>query len=75
MVYEHTEAHCILTLYLVAKDIEDIDDPQLEMPIGDRLNLCYSSTVVTKGRGVGIAIGTGMNTQVRAIVTSKRCDN
>ncbi len=69
------EAHCILTLYLVAKDIEDIDDPQLEMPIGDRLNLCYSSTVVTKGRGVGIAIGTGMNTQVRAIVTSKRCDN
>ncbi|KAK0455617.1 uncharacterized protein EV420DRAFT_1552259 [Desarmillaria tabescens] len=47
----------------VAKDIEDIEDPQLEMPIGDRLNLCYSSTVVTKGRGVGITIGTGMNTQ------------
>ncbi|KAK0227152.1 hypothetical protein EDD85DRAFT_160664 [Armillaria nabsnona] len=51
----------------VAKDIEDIDDPQLEMPIGDRLNLCYSSTVVTKGRGVGITIGTGMNTQIGRI--------
>ncbi|SJL01009.1 related to sodium P-type ATPase [Armillaria ostoyae] len=50
-----------------AKDIEDIDDPQLEMPIGDRLNLCYSSTVVTKGRGVGITIGTGMNTQIGRI--------
>ncbi|KAK0191732.1 hypothetical protein F5146DRAFT_1112096 [Armillaria mellea] len=51
----------------VAKDIEDIDDPQLELPIGDRLNLCYSSTVVTKGRGIGITIGTGMNTQVLLI--------
>lgn len=50
-----------------AKDIEDIDDPQLEMSIGDRLNLCYSSTVVTKGRGVGITIGTGMNTQIGRI--------
>ena len=35
------------------------------MPIGDRTNLCYSSTVVTKGRGTGVVIGTGMNTQVR----------
>lgn len=51
----------------VAKDVEVIDDPQLEMPIGDRLNLCYSSTVVTKGRGVGITIGTGMNTQIGRI--------
>lgn len=51
----------------VPKDIEDIDDPRLDLSIGDRLNLCYSSTVVTKGRGVGITIGTGMNTQIGRI--------
>uniref|UniRef100_D8PXV2 P-type Na(+) transporter n=1 Tax=Schizophyllum commune (strain H4-8 / FGSC 9210) TaxID=578458 RepID=D8PXV2_SCHCM len=49
----------------VAKTIEPLDDHALEMPIGDRTNLCYSSTVVTKGRGTGVVIGTGMNTQVR----------
>ncbi|KAL1676907.1 hypothetical protein EV122DRAFT_291519 [Schizophyllum commune] len=47
----------------VAKTIEPLDDHALEMPIGDRTNLCYSSTVVTKGRGTGVVIGTGMNTQ------------
>ncbi|PBK80703.1 hypothetical protein ARMGADRAFT_1147527 [Armillaria gallica] len=30
--------------------------------LSDCLNLCHSSTVITKGCGVGIAIGTGMNT-------------
>ncbi|KAL1705443.1 hypothetical protein EV121DRAFT_203537 [Schizophyllum commune] len=49
----------------VAKTIEPLDDHALDMPIGDRTNLCYSSTVVTKGRGTGVVIGTGMNTQVR----------
>ncbi|KAF9052377.1 potassium/sodium eff [Hymenopellis radicata] len=51
----------------VAKDVEPLEDSLLEMPIGDRVNLCYSSTVVTKGRGVGVTIGTGMSTQIGRI--------
>ncbi|TRM60619.1 hypothetical protein BD626DRAFT_549599 [Schizophyllum amplum] len=41
------------------------------MPIGDRTNVCYSSTVVTKGRGTGVVIGTGMNTQVISLPSSQ----
>jgi len=48
----------------VVKQISAYDASEIDIPIGDRLNLCYSSTVVTKGRGVGVVIGTGMNTQV-----------
>lgn len=44
-----------------------MEDTLLDMPIGDRINLCYSSTVVTKGRGVGVTIGTGMTTQIGRI--------
>ncbi|KIY72345.1 potassium/sodium eff [Cylindrobasidium torrendii FP15055 ss-10] len=51
----------------VAKSIDDMEDTLLDMPIGDRVNLCYSSTVVTKGRGVGVTIGTGMTTQIGRI--------
>lgn len=51
----------------VAKSVDDMEDTLLDMPIGDRVNLCYSSTVVTKGRGVGVTIGTGMTTQIGRI--------
>ncbi|TFL01470.1 sodium transport ATPase [Pterulicium gracile] len=51
----------------VAKVVEPMHDPELNMPIGDRINLCYSSTVVTKGRGTGIVFGTGMKTEVGKI--------
>lgn len=35
-----------------------------ETPLGDRQNMCYSSTVVTAGHGCGIVVETGMHTQV-----------
>jgi P-type Ca2+ transporter type 2C len=36
-------------------------------PLGDRLNMGYSSTLATYGRGMGIAVGTGMDTEIGRI--------
>ncbi|KAG6827990.1 hypothetical protein H0H93_015134, partial [Arthromyces matolae] len=49
------------------KSQKTMDKENIDMPIGDRVNVCYSSTVVTKGRGTGIVVGTGMMTQIGRI--------
>lgn len=41
------------------------NDP--DMPIGDRTNLVYSGSSVTRGRATGIVISTGMQTEVGQI--------
>ena len=41
---------------------EVFDDPQT--PLGDRLNSAFMSTLVTYGRGVGVVVATGMETEV-----------
>ncbi|KAK6338757.1 Na+ ATPase [Orbilia brochopaga] len=42
----------------------------VEVGLGDRINLAFSSTTVTRGRGRGIVIGTGMETAIGAIARS-----
>ena len=38
-------------------------------PLGDRENAAFMSTLVTAGRGVGVTVGTGMQTEVGKIAT------
>jgi Na+-exporting ATPase len=39
---------------------------------GDRLNLAYSSSTVTRGRARGVVVGTGMRTEIGAIAAALR---
>lgn len=39
------------------------------LPLGDQANMAFMSTLATLGRGVGIAVETGMNTQIGRIAT------
>lgn len=40
---------------------------EADVPIGDRQNMVWASSTVSKGRGVGVVTATGMNSQVGQI--------
>lgn len=46
--------------------------PQADFPLGDRTNMAYSSSTVSKGRAVGIAVATGMNSEIGRIAVLLR---
>ncbi|WP_124042176.1 calcium-transporting P-type ATPase, PMR1-type [Clostridium perfringens] len=41
--------------------------PDKEIPIGDQNTMAFMSTLATYGRGVGVVVGTGMNTEIGKI--------
>ena len=61
----------------VEKNIEIIEDA--EVGLGDRLNMLFSSSLITYGRGKGIVVETGMTTEVgknsRNVRVSGRTNN
>ncbi len=46
----------------VSKQLAPLDSPQL--PLGDRSNMAYKSSLVTRGRGTGVVIATGLQTEI-----------
>lgn len=50
----------------ITKNPDDVFD-EADMPIGDRTNLVYAGSSITRGRGSGIVVATGMETEVGQI--------
>ncbi|KAI0408515.1 hypothetical protein F4802DRAFT_605110 [Xylaria palmicola] len=46
-----------------------------DMPLGDRVNMVYSASTITRGRGTGIVTATGMNTEVGRIAELLRANS
>lgn len=54
----------------VSKDTQVI--AEADCSVGDRSNMAYSSTVVSKGRGQGIVVATGLKTEIGKIASVLR---
>jgi Ca2+-transporting ATPase len=49
----------------VEKSVRPLDDPR--SPLGDRTNMAFKGTIVARGRGVGLCVATGMETELGRI--------
>ncbi|MDX1903208.1 MAG: cation-translocating P-type ATPase [Thermonemataceae bacterium] len=49
----------------VEKNIAELQEEHI--PLGDRYNMAYKSTLVTYGRAMGVVVNTGMQTEIGAI--------
>lgn len=63
------------SLPIVKNENDVYADPKQYVPVGDRLNMAFSSSVVAKGRGVGIAVATGLQTEIGQIAQSLKGDS
>ena len=51
--------------HTVDKSTATLADP--DVPVGDRTNLAFKGSLITRGRGVGIVVGTAMDTELGRI--------
>ncbi len=49
----------------VAKEVAALGDP--ELPLGDRKNMVYMGTIISRGRGRAMVVATGMHTEMGTI--------
>lgn len=64
---------------LTGESVPQIKDPQIVLtnpktPLGDQRNMAFMSSVITSGRGTGIVVATGMQTQMGKIAHSLDAD-
>lgn len=56
----------------VSKNADVVLCHDADTSIGDRINMVYSATTVTRGRATGIVVATGMKTQVGSVASLLR---
>ncbi|GAC76706.1 Ca2+ transporting ATPase [Moesziomyces antarcticus T-34] len=56
----------------VAKDHTQVYSAAEDVGVGDRLNMAFTSSTVSKGRATGVVVGTGMNTEIGKIADALR---